>query len=239
METTAKKKLGRGIIVAILVIVLLIPATLYLGTKLSGRQYYITSLLIILYTMLPFFLAFEKRRPQARDLVVLAVMCAIAVASRLVFIWAPHFKPMAAIIIIAGVAFGAEAGFLVGAMSAFVSQFFWGQGPWTPWQMFAFGMAGFLAGLFGRLGPVARKRIPLCIFGGLEVLLVVGTILNSSTLFTVVSHITMESAAAIYLAGLPVDAIQALATVLMLLAASGPMFEKLDRVKTKYGVMEG
>lgn len=239
METREKKKLTRGTWAAILVILILIPATLYLGTKLPNRQYYITSLLLIVYIMIPFFLAFEKRRPQARELVVLAVMCAIAVASRLLFIWVPHFKPMAAIIIIAGVAFGPEAGFLTGAVSAFVSQFFWGQGPWTPWQMFAFGMAGFLAGLFHRLGILPKKRLPLCIFGGLVVLLVVGGILNSCTLFTVVTTITWESAAAIYLAGLPVDAIQAGATVLTLLVVATPMFEKLDRVKTKYGIMEG
>lgn len=239
METTAKKKLTRGTWAAIVMIVVAVPATLYLGTKLPGRQYYITSLLLILYAMIPFFLAFEKRRPQARELVVLAVMCAVAVVSRLLFIWAPHFKPMAAIIIIAGVAFGAEAGFLVGAMSALVSQFFFGQGPWTPWQMFALGMAGFLAGLFHRLGLLPKKRLPLCIFGGVVVILVVGGILNSCTLFTVVTNINWASAATIYLAGLPVDVIQASATVLMLLVAANPMFEKLDRVKTKYGIMEG
>lgn len=239
METAAKKKLTRGIWAAILMIVVAIPATLYLGTRLPNRQYYITSLLLILYAMIPFFLAFEKRRPQARELVVLAVMCAIAVVSRLVFIWVPHFKPMAAIIIIAGVAFGAEAGFLVGAMSALVSQFFFGQGPWTPWQMFAFGMAGFLAGIFHQKGLLPKKRLPLCIFGGVVVIVVVGGILNSCTLFTVVTNINWASASTIYLAGLPVDAIQAAATVLMLLVAAKPMLEKLDRVKTKYGIMEG
>ena len=61
---------------------LLIPATLFLGTKIPGRSYYITGTLIILELMIPFFMAFEGRKPQARELVVIAVMCAIAIAAR-------------------------------------------------------------------------------------------------------------------------------------------------------------
>ena len=93
--------------------------------------------------MLPFFFLFENRRPQARELVVIAVLCAIGVAGRAAFFMVPQFKPVAAVVILAGVCFGAESGFLVGAMTAFVSNFFFGQGPWTPWQMFAFGLDRF------------------------------------------------------------------------------------------------
>ena len=92
--------------------------------------------------MLPFFLVFENRRPQAREVVVIAVMAALAVAGRAAFFMLPQFKPTAAIVIIAGVGLGAEAGFLTGALAGFVSNFFFGQGPWTPWQMFAFGIPG-------------------------------------------------------------------------------------------------
>ena len=233
-----KTRLTRRTVVAILLILIAIPATIYLGWRFADRQYYITSLLIIVYTMIPFFLVFEKRKPQARELVVIAVLCVIAVASRAAFIWAPHFKPMTAIIIIAGMAFGAEAGFLTGAVSGFVSNFIFGQGPWTPWQMFAFGIAGFLAGLLHRKGLLKKKRLPLCIFGGLMVMLIVGPLLDTCALFTMTSEITKESAGLIYLSGLPVNAIHATATVLTLLLVSGPMFEKLDRIKTKYGMME-
>lgn len=233
-----RKQMTKRTLVAILLIFIAMPATLYLGWRFADRQYYITSLLIIVYTMIPFFLVFEKRKPQARELVVIAVLCVIAVASRAAFIWAPHFKPITAIIIIAGMAFGAEAGFLTGAVSGFVSNFIFGQGPWTPWQMFAFGIAGFLAGLLCRKGMLKKKRLPLCIFGGCTVMLIVGPLLDTPALFTMTSKITCESAGLIYLSGLPVNAVHATATVLTLLLFSRPMFEKLDRIKTKYGMME-
>jgi hypothetical protein len=80
-------------------------------------------------------------------MVIIAVLCGIAVAGRAAFFMLPQFKPVVAIVIIAGASLGAESGFIVGALSGFVSNFIFGQGPWTPWQMFAFGMIGFIAGL--------------------------------------------------------------------------------------------
>ena len=119
----------------LLTIFLLIPATLFLGTKLPGRAHYLTSTLIILEILIPFFLLFEKRKPQARELVVIAVMSALAFASRAAFAAVMYFKPISAIIMLSGIALGPEAGFVVGAISLFASNFLFGQGPWTPWQM--------------------------------------------------------------------------------------------------------
>ena len=107
-------------------ILLLIPLTIFLGSKLPGRSYYLTSTLILLEIMLPFFLAFEGRKPQARELVVIAVLCALAIAGRVV-IPIPNFKATYAIIMLSAVAFGPESGFLIGAMTALVSNFFFGQ----------------------------------------------------------------------------------------------------------------
>ncbi|MEG1426542.1 MAG: ECF transporter S component [Oscillospiraceae bacterium] len=215
------------------------PLTLWLGTKFGDRQYYLVGLLLILYAMLPFFLLFERKKPQARELVILSVMCTIAILSRIIFIWIPHFKPLTAIVMITGIAFGAEAGFLTGAVSAFVSNFFFGQGPWTPWQMFAFGMAGFITGLVFRKGILPKNPLPLSIFGAVLVMILVGPILDTSTLLTMTSVIRPESALAIYASGIPINAIHALATALTLFFVSAPLFEKLDRIKLKYGMMEG
>ena len=237
-ENKQKKKLGKRTWVSIFIILLLIPATIYIGWTLGDRKYYIVSVLIIFYTMIPFFMVFEKRKPQARELVVISVMCAIAVASRAAFIMLPHFKPMTAIIIITGIAFGAEAGFLTGAVSGFVSNFIFGQGPWTPWQMFAFGIAGFLAGILFKKGFIKKDRVPLSIFGALIVMLIVGPLLDTSVLFTMSSMVDTTVVSVVYLAGIPVNAIHASATVLTLLFLSGPLFEKLDRIKLKYGMLE-
>ena len=104
-------------------ILILIPATLILFWHFGDRKYYLCSLLLIIYSMIPFFLSFEKRKPQARELVSIAVMCAIAVVSRAAFMMLPHFKPMLGIIMITGMAFGAEAGFLTGALGALSATF--------------------------------------------------------------------------------------------------------------------
>ena len=147
----------KSTIFSLVAILVLIPVTLFLGTRLTGRMYYLTSTLVIIETMLPFFIAFERRRPQARELVTIAVMCALAVAARVV-IQIPNFKPTIGIIMITGIAFGGEVGFMTGAVSAFASNFFFSQGPWTPWQMMAYGIAGFLAGLlFYKKRPFSQK----------------------------------------------------------------------------------
>ena len=83
--------------------------------------------------MLPFFMVFEDRRPQAREVVIIAAMAGLGVAGRVAFFMVPQFKPAAAVVIISGVCLGGEAGFLTGALVGFVSNFFFGQGPWTPW----------------------------------------------------------------------------------------------------------
>lgn len=114
-------------IATLLIFLLVIPATLYFGLRLTGRAYYLTSTLVIIEIIIPFLLAFESRRPQARELVVIAVLSALAVAAR-VAIPIPNFKAIFAIIMLSGIAFGPEAGFLVGAVSAFASNFFYGQG---------------------------------------------------------------------------------------------------------------
>ena len=96
----------------LLSVFVLIPATLLLGKQLPGRSYYLTSTVVIILILIPFFLAFEGRKPQARELVLIAVMCALAVVSRAIFVLLPNFKPIYGVIIISGIAFGAQAGFL-------------------------------------------------------------------------------------------------------------------------------
>lgn len=224
-------------IISLLVILLLIPVTIWLCSRAGGRVYYLASLLIIIYTMIPFFLMFEHRKPQARELVLLAVMSALAVAARTAFIAIPNFKPITGIIMITGIALGPEAGFLTGAISAFASNFIFGQGPWTPWQMAAYGLAGFLAGLlFRKLNR--EKRIPLASFGFILVLLVIGPLLDTCAVFTMSSVVDKSTALAVYAAGVPVNIVHGIATFLTLFLFAKPLLEKLDRVKIKYGMME-
>ena len=134
--------------VAAALIFLVIPVVIVLGfTLLNDRNYLLVSWIILLLTMAPFFMVFERRRPKAREIVLIAMMCALTVCAQLLCNVTFPFKAGTAIIIASGVALGPEAGFLIGALGRFVLNFYEGQGPWTPWQMFCWGLLGFLAGL--------------------------------------------------------------------------------------------
>lgn len=234
-----KKKLSRRTIVAAIMILVAIPATILFGIfVLNDRSYYIISLLVIVYSMIPFILVFEKRKPQARELIIIAVLSAIAIAGRAAFFMLPEFKPVVAIVIIAGVCFGGEAGFLVGAVSGFVSNFFFGQGPWTPWQMFCFGIIGFLAGVLFKKGVLPKKKLPLCIFGGLATFVIYGGIINLSSISLFGGSFTGPALLAVYASGVPFDLVHATATVFFLFILARPMIEKLERIKKKFGMLE-
>ncbi|MBB6636982.1 ECF transporter S component [Cohnella thailandensis] len=233
------RRFTRRTLLAALMILVVIPATILFGIfVLDDRKYYFVSLLIILYTMVPFALVYESRKPQARELIVIAVLAAIAVAGRAAFFMLPQFKPVVAIVIIAGVSFGAEAGFLVGATAGFVSNFFFGQGPWTPWQMFCFGIIGFIAGLLYRKGWLGRSRLSLCVFGGLTTLIIYGGIINIGSVMMFTPKLSWPTLMATYATGFWFDLVHAVATVVFLFFLSRPMIEKLDRIKTKYGLIE-
>lgn len=227
----------RSTLASLILVLVLIPLTLFLGTRLHGRWYYLTSTLIIIETMVPFFLAFETRKPQARELVTLAVLCALAVASRVVVL-IPNFKPMTAIIMITGIALGAEAGFVCGAAGAFASNFFFSQGPWTPWQMMAYGVGGLLAGLVFFGEKRKKKPLVLAVFGFFTILLVVGPLLDSCTVFTVSTRVTWKTAMAVFAAGFPYNAQHGLACAVTLLLFGKPLLSKLDRVRIKYGMLD-
>ena len=236
---SVKQKLSKRTLAAAAMILLIIPLTIYVGAYYLGdRRYYFIALIIILETMLPFALVFERRKPQARELVIIAVLCAIAVAGRAAFFMLPQFKPVVAMVIIAGVAFGGETGFLVGAMTGFVSNFFFGQGPLTPWQMFAFGIIGFLAGVLFRKGLLSRGRVSLAIFGGIVTFVIYGGLMNPASVLTFQPKPVADMFLLAYLQGIPFDLVHAAATVTFLLIISQPMLEKLDRIKVKYGLLD-
>lgn len=234
------RHLSRRTVAAAVMILAAIPVTLFFGIYYLGdRSYGAISIAVLLECMLPFFLVFEGRRPMARELVVIAVLCAIGVAGRAVFFMLPQFKPVMAIVIISGVAFGGETGFMVGAVTMLVSNLLAGQGPWTPWQMFAMGIIGFIAGVLFRYGILRQTRGSLAIFGALAAIVIYGGIMNpASVLIWSPASISWKTVLASYVSGLPMDLIHAAATVFFLIAAAESMLEKLDRIKLKYGLVE-
>jgi len=234
-----QRKLSKRTIVATVIILLLIPLTIFVGIMFFGnRKYYFIALLIVIETMLPFALIFEGRKPQARELVIIAVLCAIGVAGRAAFFMLPNFKPVIGIVIIAAIAFGGETGFLVGAVTMMVSNMLFGQGPWTPWQMFSTGIIGFLAGILFRKGLLRRTRASMAIFGALVTVVIYGGIMNPASALMWVNDLSLKTLLTYYVSGFPVDLVHACATALTLWFLGEPMLEKLDRIKVKYGLVE-
>lgn len=233
---------GKRTVVSIVAVLVLIPATIWFGVaRLGDKKYFFISLLVLLEAMLPFFVSFEDRKPKVRDIVTLAVMCALAVTGRTAFFMLPNFTPVMAIVIIAGVAFGCEGGFITGAMTMFVSNFIMGQGPWTPWQMFAMGLVGFLAGLFFAGRSVRTRnmtKLGLCIFGALICIVVYGGIMNPASVIMWQPNVNFSMIMASYVTGFPFDLAQATATVIALWLVARPFLEKLDRVRIKFGVLK-
>lgn len=219
------------------IIFFVIPLVIYLGiTTLNDRKYYFISIVIMLLACVPFVISFERRKPQPREILTIAVMSAISVAGRMLFVVTPGFKPVAAITAITGFSLGAEAGFLTGATSALVSNMFFGQGPWTPFQMFTWGTIGFFAGLLGKTGMM-HKKIPLILFGifagvyfsfGMD-------IWGAVSMYGVFSW---EAYSLALVSAVPFTIVYAVSNVIFLLLLTKPISEKLERVKIKYGMME-
>ena len=240
MKTGERKnnKLPKRTIAASVMILLLIPLTIFIGTTyLDDQKYLFISLLVLIECMIPFFLVFEGRKPQAREIVIIAVLCAIAIAGRTLFIALPQVKPVLAIVIISGIAFGGETGFMVGAVTMLVSNIYFGQGAWTPWQMFAAGIIGFLAGLLFKKELLYQSRGVLCVFGFIVTVVIYGGIMNFSTLILTRTPVNFQTITAFMLQGLPLDIIHGFSTLAVLFFLAEPMLEKLERVKTKYGLL--
>lgn len=185
---------------AILLSALLVAAGVFL---LKDRKYMLISMVIVILSFIPFAAMFEGKKPRAREITVTAVMIAIAVVSRAAFFMLPQFKPMTAVVIISGIALGGEAGFVVGAMSAFVSNMLVGQGPWTPWQMFALGIIGFISGLIFTEQNFQKKKLIVGIYGFLAAFLIYGFIVDTSTIVMTVYQLNFQAVLAVYLAGVP------------------------------------
>lgn len=221
--------------VLLLLIVIVFPVTLWLFTKGGGANYAILSFVMIILAMIPFLMLYEMKKPKAREWIPLAVMAAIAAVGRGAFAAVPNFKPVSAIVIITAMCFGPEAGFLTGAVSALASNLFFGQGPWTPWQMFAWGLIGFLAGVLNRTG-IFRKKWVLLTFGMLTGYLY-GWILNIWNGVGFVYEINWESYLSLCVTSFFPDTVHGLATVIFLYLLSDPWGAKLNRIKYKFGIL--
>ena len=197
-------------------------------------NYYLVSVMILIISMLPFFFSFERSKPTAREIALISSLIAIAALSRAVFYLIPQVKPIGAVVIVSGVCLGAKRGYLIGAFSAFISNFIFGQGIWTPFQMAALGMVGFAAGIiFSRL---RAKRLTLSIIGFVLAFALYGIIADLSSVLMLSADFTLPSMLAVYGAALPFNLVFAVTTGVTLFFLGEPFINKISRLQTKYGI---
>lgn len=233
MESSQRKKL---IVFLTAVCAVLSAVTIVFFSFRAETGYALSATIVIILSLLPFVAGFEAGKQKARDIVPIAVMAALAVVGRLAFAAIPSFKPMTAIVIIAGVVFGPQAGFLTGAVSALVSNFFFGQGLWTPWQMFAWGLCGLAAGLIGKT-RLGKNRIFLSFFGFVSGYLF-GIIMNIWHIIGFVRPVTRASVIAVMVASFSFDITHAVSTTIFLLLLGKVWIVKLERIKVKFGILQ-
>lgn len=220
-------------IIKYLITIILIPALIIAGAFVfPQRSFTYISLCVIFLACVPFFLSFEKKT-STRRIVLLAVMTALSVAGRFIFAPLPFFKPVTAMVVIAGMYFGSEFGFLTGALSAVISNFYFGQGAWTPFQMFSWGIIGFVAGILSN--PLIKSKVVLIIyavFAGVaySFLMDIWTVLWMDGAFNPARFIAAVGTA------FPVTLEYIVSNIVFLLILA-PMFgKKIERLKTKYGI---
>lgn len=195
----------------------------------TGKGFYLVSLLLIAIGLLPFGILIRRQELGITDIVLVAVMSALTVLSRLAFFMTPGIKPMAAMIIIAGAGLGPETGILVGFIATFASNFLFGQGLFTPWQMYSFALIGLLSGLLFYRKKISRLRA--AVFGGISVLALYGPIMDIATVYIAMENPDTQAILSSLSVGLPFNLLHAGSTVIFLLLMYEPMIKKLHRVK--------
>ena len=208
----------------------LIPTAAILGTLVfDEKKHLFISLFIAILSVLLFITGFEKRVTGTRRMVIVAVMIALCIVGRFI----PFFKPVTAITIITAIYLGGESGFLVGSLSALLSNFYFGQGPWTAFQMLAWGLIGLVAGFLSQ--PLQKSRAALLIYGVLSgiafsFVMDIWTVLWYNDTFDPTLYLTAIVTA------LPHTVLYSVSNFVFLWFMAKPFGDKLNRIKIKYGV---
>ena len=229
-----KRSLGViGVVCSLLTLVAVVVWQIFFSEQIN---YYITSVAVLVISMLPFFAGFELKKISTGEITLVATFIALAVVSRAVFYLIPQFKPIGAVVIISAVCLGAQRGYIVGSFSAFISNFIFGQGFWTPFQMVALGLVGFISGLIFK--KIKAKRISLSIVGFALCFALYGLIVDMSTIISVYGNdFDLSGALSIYLTGLPFSSVFGVATAVFLFLFGEAFIKKTQRVIKKYGLI--
>lgn len=179
------------------------------------------------------FVIMEYRRMDVRKTVLIAVMTAMSIAGRFVFAALPGFKPVTAVVVLCGMYLGADAGFYCGALSALISNFYFGQGPWTPFQMLVWGIIGVVAGLCGRC--LRNNKLALGIYG-IGAGIAFSLLMDIYTVIWAVDGWSWAYYGAAIVSAVPYTVIYAVSNVIFLAVLSPTVGKKIARVVNKYRI---
>ena len=207
-----------------------VPATLLACAALDLESSALLTLLVTGCALVLFLVSYERSKPALRQVLPAATLAAVAAAGRVLFAPVPYVKPVSAIAIVAGATLGRREGFMVGALAALVSNVFFGQGQWTPWQMYAWGLVGYLSGVL----PLERRWAPYA--WGVASALLYGLLLNGWYVVGFVRPLTWAGALAGYAAGIPFDVVHGIATAGFLVVVWGAWGRSIRRVVAKYAL---
>lgn len=216
------------------IFVILIPVVILIGSVVfSGKQYAFISIAIVFMACIPFFISFEKGKHNTTKLVMIAVMTALSVVGRVVFSVVPGFKPVTALVIITAMYFGSESGFITGALTALISNFFFSQGAWTPFQMFTWGFIGLLAGVFAE--KLKSNKFLLLGYGAVSgvvfsLIMDLWSVLWQDGFFNLSRYLTFIVSSGFF------TVLYAISNVVFLLVLTKPIGSKIERIQKKYGI---
>jgi energy-coupling factor transport system substrate-specific component len=192
----------------------------------------VASFLILGAVLLGGFAWYERSRPPSQVVALVAALAALAIAGRIAFAAFPNVKPTTDIVVFAGYALGPAPGFAVGALAGLVSNFWFGQGPWTPWQMAGWGMCGLLGAALA-LGMRNAGRFSLaavCGFAGIAY----GLLLNFSLMATYGGDLSIQRFLTLEARAIPFDAAHAIGNVAFALLAGPAMVRMLGRFRARF-----
>lgn len=213
-----------------------VPAVLFICAKYEIAAAAPLTALVAICSFIPFFANFEQSKPTPAEIMPVVVLSAAATVGRVILTPIPNFQPVSALCVFTGLYFGRRSGYLMGAFTALISNMILGQGMWTPWQMYGWGVMGFVAGAFAEKGALRPDRKLGIYIYGIAASFLYGLLLDSWFIVGFIADINATSMAAAYGAGLIMNLSHISSTVVFLALTLTPLGKKIERVKTKYGI---
>lgn len=232
-----QKKSFKLTAVSSILFLVLAPLTLIIFTLFFEKvNFYIPAFIIIVLSMIPFFVYFESRQIKTSEIVLVAMLVSLSVASRAVMAFVPQVKPICAIVMVSAISFGANVGFIVGSISMFISNFLFGQGMFTPFQMLGMGLCGFVMGLIFYKKKYANNRYAVSFIGAIVCFFVYGFLVDLCSVLMMLTSFSVKSVLSIFASGVSFNFIHALTTAVLLFFINKPMTDKFSRLRIKYNI---